>query len=180
MKATVEAALPNALAQLFRIDSSTSDPAATPSIATRISTRIAADAGERLQEVYFQKLDKLRTDTLNDALDTRTMADNEFYEELDDYKADLAVTKEEGITELRSHLDHTVETLTERAEAIKHETDAEIREYAEELCFEACGRLSDAVAIEEARCMRRIRRIGRDTGQDGFTIQGRRAASLPL
>lgn len=180
VKTTVEAVLPSALAQLFGVGFSTSDPTATLSIATRISTRIAADAGERLQEVYFRKLDKLRTDTLNDAFDTRATADNEFFEELDNYKADLAITKEEGITELRDHLDKTVEELTERAEAIRNKTDAEMREYAEECCFEACGKLGDAVATEEARCMRRIGRMGWIAGQDAHAGRGGRAASLPL
>ena len=179
VKATIEAVLPGALAQLFAVDSSTSDPTATPSIATRISTRIAADAGERLQVAYIRKLDKLRTDTLNDAYDVRVTASNEFFEELGDHKADLTIIKEEGITELRDQLESTVEELTETAEAIKDKTNAEMQEYAGELCIEACERLSDAVLMEKARCMRRIT-TGRVAIQDAHAGQGRRAASLPL
>lgn len=179
VKTTIEAVLPDALAQLFAVDSSTSDPTAPPSIATRISTRIAADAGERLQATYIRKLDKLRTDTLNDAYNVRVTADNELFEELGDHKVDLTSVKEEGIIELRDQLESTVGELTETAEAIRDKTNAEMREYAGELCIETCEKLSDAVAIEKARCMRRII-SGRVAKEDAHAGECRRATSLPL
>lgn len=95
MKSTVEAVLPGALSQLFTVYFSNSNPTTTPSIATRISTGIAADAGERLRETYLRRLDKLWTDTLNEAFDVRATADNEFFEGLDEHKTELKIITEE-------------------------------------------------------------------------------------
>jgi hypothetical protein len=180
VKTTIEAVLPDALAQLFAVDSSISDTTAAPSIGTRISTRIADHAGELLQKIYIEKLDKLRTDTLNAAYDSRADADYLLYEQVDNYKVDLAITKEEGISELHDEVENTMGKFTERVEALTNQMHADIREQADELCLEASGRLQEAVAVQEKICLQGIKRRSLIPDQDATAGRTQRASSLPL
>jgi hypothetical protein len=170
--------LPSTLNKLFAVNSSTSDSTATPSIRTRISTRIAANAREQLQEVYLQKLNKIRADTFNNAFNTRATANNKFFKALNNHKADLIIIKEEGITELRNRLDSTVNKLIKRADAIRDKTDVEMQEHAKEFCLKACKRFGNAVATEEARYIQRIRKIALIAGQDARNRQVQQATLL--
>lgn len=99
-----------------------------------------------MEEGYIRGLDKLRTETLNDAYDVRVMANNQFFEDLEDSKVDLTIAKEQGMIELRDFSDRMVEELRGRGKAIREETKAEMQEDAEEVCRETYEKLCDASA----------------------------------
>jgi hypothetical protein len=149
------------------------------SLGTLISAHVAAHAEAQLQNIY--------ADTLDHAAYLRGAADVEFHEVLEEQKLDIAMVKDDGVTELNRVLD---DKLVEFKESVA-EIVEDVGERAEMVYADVCERLDGLVGRERAclrqeremlRCDRKIfeeekrRSIERDT-----TIgRGRRAISLPL
>jgi hypothetical protein len=121
-------------------------------------------------------LHSLETSTLEHAAYLRAAADAEFAEELADNRLDVAIAKEDAITEI----EHTIDEKLAEMRANANEIVELCEEKAEEVFAGLCGKVeyTDSIRLKR-QVLERMRMRGREV-QVTAGHQRRRAASMPL
>lgn len=109
------------LSDLFGSDAQGNSDRPT-SIRSQIIARILADVKPRLTKL----VDEIEDDTINHELDLRRHTDAQLEEDLDDYRIDIASTKEDALAEVC----HEVEKITEE---FLNETNEKVRKLSEDV-----------------------------------------------
>lgn len=109
------------LSDLFGSDAKGNSDTPT-SIRSQIIARILADVKPRLTKL----VDEIEDDTINHELDLRRHTDAQLEEDLDDYRIDIASTKEDALAEVC----HEVEKITEE---FLNETNEKVRKLSEDV-----------------------------------------------